>query len=112
MLTKVGIITLASIAEAMCYGFIEWYIQDVKKIDMPRKFGGMINLLAKSEKVIDTELSIDLDWLRDKRNNIHLWLADREYRAYDLADYNRAVQTVQKLEATLNEYWESCQLPF
>ena len=79
---------------------------------MPRKFGGMINLLAKSEKVIDTELSIDLDWLRDKRNNIHLWRADREYRAYDLADYNRAVQTVQKLEATLNEYWESHQLPF
>jgi len=107
MLTKIGIITLASIAEAMCYGFLQWYTQEIKpKINMPKKFSGMINLLAKSEKIIDLKLLDDLEWLRDKRNNIHLWRADREYQAYDISDYNRAVQTVQKLEAVLCGYWE------
>lgn len=64
----------------------------------------MINFLSDSEKIIDVDLRRDLHWLREKRNNIHLWRADREYQAYDLSDYNRDVQIVQKTEAELNEF--------
>ena len=108
MLVKVGLITLASIAEAMCYGFLLWYTREVKtKINMPKKFKGMINILAKSEGVIDYELLDDLHWLRKKRNNIHLWKADWEYKNYDISDYNKAILIVQKLEEALRAYWEN-----
>ena len=66
----------------------------------------MINFLCQSEKLIDDKLKDDLHWLRDQRNNIHLWKAKREYNRYDLSHYNRAVKIVQKLEEVLREFWQ------
>jgi hypothetical protein len=53
--------------------------------------------------IITPALHADLDWLWDTRCNCHFFLVTmREYGHYEVADYNRAVQTLRAFRDALD----------
>ena len=97
MLIKQGISLIGVVAESV-----------VKVVLAGQPGGGnKQNFKKRVETLFNTgritkEIKVELEWLWDTRNDVHLMLLDeREYNKYNLAHYNRAVRALTSLRISL-----------
>lgn len=96
MVIKLQFFLLGSIVESMTKSFLKG------------KCGGSYSKRLKyleEQGIISEQLRVDLDWLWDIRNKMHLFLLDdNEWLStdYTVVNHNRAVRAFKKLLETLN----------
>lgn len=84
-------------------------IESLTKVYLKGKCGGNFckrTAYLKEHGVISEQLQIDIDWLWNMRNNMHLFLVDSsEWQSsnYTVANHNRAVRAFKSLLEKLNE---------
>lgn len=101
MIVKVSIITLASIAEAMIYDWLNYHSRANQQLKPNKKFKKNIDKLYK-HGIISADLTDRLHDLRKKRDNIHLHrLSNWELGKYDVKDHNEALKVLHDLKEVL-----------
>lgn len=97
MLIKQGISIVGAVAESV-----------VKVVLTGQPGGGnRQNFKKRVEMLFNTgritkEVKLELEWLWDTRNDLHLMLLDeREYKKYEISHYNRAVLALKELRISL-----------
>ena len=84
-------------------------IESITKVYLKGKCGKGFkprNVYLEKENVITEELRIDLDWIWDIRNGMHLFLLEQsDYtNQYKTKDWNRAVRAFQSLLVALETH--------
>ena len=101
MIVKVSLITLASVAEAMIYDWLNYHCQTNPQLKPNKKFNKNIDKLYK-HGIISADLKDRLHDLRKKRDNIHLHrLSDWELGKYDIKNHNEALKALHDLKEVL-----------
>ena len=88
--------------------FLGSIVESITKVQLKGKCGG--SYCKRTEHlcgsgVISSKLKVELDWIWDMRNNMHLFLLDNsEYTStdYTTANHNRAVRAFQSLLEALS----------
>lgn len=98
MVIKNAIILMASISESIAVDGTKGVIG--KKHSFCERTNRM-----ESKGIISADLRDRLHWLWAKRDGIHIYeLNHQEYGTYDLADYNKAVNTTADLRTALEQF--------
>jgi hypothetical protein len=93
MIIKQGIALIASVAETIVKEMLKGKPGGGRKQNFKKKVQKL-----SDDHIIDEALKMDLEWLWDVRNNVHLMLlSEREYQKYSIKDYNRSVIALKKL---------------
>ena len=97
MLIKQGISIIGAVAEAV----VKTVLIGCPGGGNKQNFKKRLQVLVDTSR-IDQTTQVELEWLWDTRNNVHLMLLDeREYKKYSIADYNRAVRGLTGLRISL-----------
>src|SRR5690606_33525176 len=97
MLIKQGISIMGAVAEAVVKTVLSGQPGGRKKQNFKKRVETLFNIGR-----IDQETKIELEWLWNIRNDVHLMLLDeREYNKYNLSHYNRAVRALTALRVSL-----------
>lgn len=97
MLIKQGISLIGVVAESVVKVVLAGQPGGGNKQNFKKRVETLFNTGRITE-----EIKVELEWLWDTRNDVHLMLLDeREYNKYNLKHYNRAVRALANLRISL-----------